>query len=150
MRKVALKKDGQEDLRGQREKSEGSLDTLESKRHAGHTSSRRFSHEGVAEQGNTREQAHHVAIKFGGQNSDTDKGPKNKEDHVDIDLSQSYRKQMEQNRRLHQQQQQRESDKPHKPDSPQGSEMEELEHRSLVHEVGKPLKMSRIISHLTN
>ncbi|XP_047195273.1 msx2-interacting protein [Hippoglossus stenolepis] len=136
--KSSTQKDAQEDLRGQREKSEGSLDTSESKRHAGHTSSRRFSHEGVAEQGNTREQAHHVAIQFGGQNSDTDKGPKNKEDHVDIDLSQSYRKQMEQNRRLHQQQQQRESDKPHKPDSPQGSEMEDLEHRSLVHEVGKP------------
>ncbi|XP_053291077.1 msx2-interacting protein isoform X1 [Pleuronectes platessa] len=136
--KSSTQKDGQEDLRGQREKSEGSLDTLESKRHVGHTSSRRFSHEGVAEQSNTREQAHHVAIKPGGQNSDTDKGPKNKDDHVDIDLSQSYRKQMEQNRRLHQQQQQRESDKPHKPDSPQGSEMEESEHRSLVHEVGKP------------
>ncbi|XP_019957133.2 msx2-interacting protein isoform X1 [Paralichthys olivaceus] len=136
--KSSTQKDGQEDLRGQREKSEGSLDPLELKRHAGHTSSRRFSHEGVAEQSSTRDQAHHVAIKFGGQNSDTDKVPKNKEDHVDIDLSQSYRKQMEQNRRLHQQQQQRESDKPHKPDSPQGSEMEDLEHRSLVHEVGKP------------
>uniref|UniRef100_A0A671YM86 Msx2-interacting protein n=1 Tax=Sparus aurata TaxID=8175 RepID=A0A671YM86_SPAAU len=103
-------KDSQEDVRGQREKSEGSLDPLESKRHPGHTSSRRFSHEGITDQ----------------------------KDHVDIDLSQSYRKQMEQNRRLHQQQQQRESDKPDKPVSPQGSEMDDLEHRSLVHEVGKP------------
>uniref|UniRef100_A0A3B4YPX7 Msx2-interacting protein n=1 Tax=Seriola lalandi dorsalis TaxID=1841481 RepID=A0A3B4YPX7_SERLL len=105
--KSGSQKDSQEDLRGQREKSEGSLDALESKRHPGNTTSRRFSHEGI-------------------------------EDHVDIDLSQSYRKQMEQNRRLHQQQQQRESDKPDKPESPQGSETDDLEHRSLVHDVGKP------------
>uniref|UniRef100_A0A8D2ZCV4 Msx2-interacting protein n=2 Tax=Scophthalmus maximus TaxID=52904 RepID=A0A8D2ZCV4_SCOMX len=133
--KSSTQKESQEDPRGQREKSEGSLDTLESKRHPGHTSSRRFSHEGVAEQ-STREQEHHAALRFGSQNTDTDKTAKNKEDHVDIDLSQSYRKQMEQNRRL--QQQQRESDKPHKPESPHGSETEDLEHRSLVHEVGKP------------
>ncbi|XP_033481333.1 msx2-interacting protein isoform X1 [Epinephelus lanceolatus] len=136
--KSSTQKDGQEDLRGQREKSEGSLDPLEPKRHPGHTSSRRFSHEGIADQSSTREQEHHAAFKFGTQNADTDKNVKNKEDHVDIDLSQSYRKQMEQNRRLHQQQQQRESDKPEKPGSPQGSETEDLEHRSLVHEVGKP------------
>nr|XP_055073310.1 msx2-interacting protein isoform X1 [Misgurnus anguillicaudatus] len=53
-----------------------------------------------------------------------------------IDLSQSYRKQMEQNRRLRQQLQ--ESDKPGKTDSLQGLDAEDLEHRSLVHEVGKP------------
>ncbi|XP_030275189.1 msx2-interacting protein isoform X3 [Sparus aurata] len=131
-------KDSQEDVRGQREKSEGSLDPLESKRHPGHTSSRRFSHEGITDQSSIKEQEHQAAFKFCAQNADTDKSAKNKEDHVDIDLSQSYRKQMEQNRRLHQQQQQRESDKPDKPVSPQGSEMDDLEHRSLVHEVGKP------------
>ncbi|XP_037633198.1 msx2-interacting protein isoform X1 [Sebastes umbrosus] len=136
--KSGTQKDGQEDLRGQREKSEGSLDPLESKRHPGHTSSRRFSHEGITDQSSIREQEHHAVFKFGAQNADTDKSVKNKEDHVDIDLSQSYRKQMEQNRRLHQQQQQRESDKSDKPGSPQGSETEDLEHRSLVHEVGKP------------
>ncbi|XP_029287119.1 msx2-interacting protein isoform X2 [Cottoperca gobio] len=132
--KSSTQKDGQEDLRGQREKSEGPLDP----RHPGHTSSRRFSHENISEQSSIREQEHHAAFKFGIQNADTDKSVKNKEDHVDIDLSQSYRKQMEQNRRLHQQQQQLESDKSDKPGSPQGSETEDLEHRSLVHEVGKP------------
>ncbi|XP_076123974.1 msx2-interacting protein isoform X2 [Alosa pseudoharengus] len=55
---------------------------------------------------------------------------------LDIDLSQSYRKQMEQNRRLRQQQQ--EPDKLGKPGSPQSLDAEDLEHRSLVHEVGKP------------
>lgn len=136
--KSGTQKDGQEDLRGQREKSEGSLDPLESKRHPGHTSSRRFSHEGITDQSGSREPEHHAAFKFGAQNPEPDKSTKSKEDHVDIDLSQSYRKQMEQNRRLHQQQQQRESDKADKPGSPQGSETEDLEHRSLVHEVGKP------------
>ncbi|CAJ1052078.1 msx2-interacting protein isoform X2 [Xyrichtys novacula] len=130
-------KDGQEDPRGQKEKSEGCLDPLESKRHPGHTSSRRFSHEGITDQSSVREEEHHPAFKFT-QNADNDKNVKTKEDHVDIDLSQSYRKQMEQNRRLHQQQQQLESDKPDKAGSPQGSEPEDLEHRSLVHEVGKP------------
>ncbi|XP_051803778.1 msx2-interacting protein isoform X2 [Acanthochromis polyacanthus] len=130
-------KDGQEDIRGQKEKSEGSLEPVESKRHPGHTSSRRFSQEGNTEQSSARDQDHHTAFKFG-QNAETNKSTKNKEDHVDIDLSQSYRKQMEQNRRLHQQQQQRESDKLDKQVSPQGSETEDLEHRSLVHEVGKP------------
>lgn len=134
--KSGSQKDGQEDLRGPREKIEGSLDPLEAKRIPGHSSSRRFSHEGSAEEGSTREQEQHATIKFGGQTADTDKSVKNKEDHVDIDLSQSYRKQMEQNRRL--QQQQRECDKPDKPGSPHGSETEDLEHRSLVHEVGKP------------
>ncbi|XP_031728813.1 msx2-interacting protein isoform X1 [Anarrhichthys ocellatus] len=136
--KSGTQKDSQEDLRGQREKSEGSLDPLESKRHPGHTSSRRFSHEGIPDQSSIREQEHLAAFKFGAPNADSDKSGKNKEGYVDIDLSQSYRKQMEQNRRLHQQQQQRESDKSDKPGSPLGSEAEDLEHRSLVHEVGKP------------
>ncbi|XP_020498060.2 msx2-interacting protein [Labrus bergylta] len=135
--KSGTQKDGQEDQREQREKSEGPLDPLESKRHPGHTS-RRFSHEGIIDQSSVREQEHNPAFKFGTQKAETDKSAKTKEDHVDIDLSQSYRKQMEQNRRLHQQQQQRESDKSDKPGSPQGSETEDLEHRSLVHEVGKP------------
>ncbi|XP_036387641.1 msx2-interacting protein isoform X2 [Megalops cyprinoides] len=55
---------------------------------------------------------------------------------MDIDHSQSYRKQMEQNRRLRQQLQ--ESDKQDKPGSPRGADTEDFEHRSLVHEVGKP------------
>lgn len=135
--KSGAQKDGPEELRGQREKSEGSLEPLESKRHPGQTSSRRFSHEGSTDQSSVGEQEPPTS-KFGAPNSDADKSAKNKEDHVDIDLSQSYRKQMEQNRRLHQQKQQRESDKPDKPGSPQGSETEDLEHRSLVHEVGKP------------
>ncbi|XP_033995465.1 msx2-interacting protein isoform X2 [Trematomus bernacchii] len=129
--KSSTQKDGQEDLRGQREKSE-SLDP----RHPGHISSRRFSHEGITDQSSIREHEHHAAFTCVAQNADTEKSVKNKEDHVDIDLSQSYRKQMEQNRRLHQQQLQRESDKSDKPGSPQ--EAEDLEHRSLVHEVGKP------------
>ncbi|XP_061075104.1 msx2-interacting protein-like isoform X1 [Conger conger] len=54
---------------------------------------------------------------------------------LDIDHSQSYRKQMEQNRKLRQQLQ---SDKPDKPGSPRGTDTEDFEHRSLVHEVGKP------------
>ncbi|XP_068449515.1 msx2-interacting protein [Clinocottus analis] len=136
--KSGTPKDGQEDLRGQREKSEGPLDPSESKRHPGHTSSRRFSHEGITDQSSIREPELLAAFKFGAQNADSDKPVKNKEDYVDIDLSQSYRKQMEQNRRLHQQQQQVESDKSDKPGSPHGSETEDMEHRSLVHEVGKP------------
>ncbi|XP_017271345.1 msx2-interacting protein isoform X2 [Kryptolebias marmoratus] len=131
-------KDGQEDIRGQREKFEGSLDSLESKRHPGSTSSRRVSQEGSSDQSSAREQDHHAAIKPN-QNSETNKLTKTKEDHVDIDLSQSYRKQMEQNRRLHlQKQQQRESDKLEKSETSQRNEAEDLEHRSLVHEVGKP------------
>ncbi|XP_041837254.1 msx2-interacting protein isoform X2 [Melanotaenia boesemani] len=131
--KSGTQKNGQEDLRGQRENSEGSLDPLESKRHPGSTSSRRLSQDGGSDQSSVREQDHHASFKL--QNVETNKNAKNKEDHVDIDLSQSYRKQMEQNRRL---QQQRESDKRDKLGSPQRNETEDLEHRSLVHEVGKP------------
>lgn len=120
----------QEDLRVQREKAEMVSDLHDSKRH---TLTRRFSHEGSIDQGNAREDG---PVKFGDSSSDPDKSGKNKEDHVDIDLSQSYRKQMELNRRL--QQQQRETDKLEKPGSPHESETEDLEHRSLVHEVGKP------------
>lgn len=133
--KSGTPKDSQDDPKEKSEKSEGSLDSLVSKRQTGYTSSRRFSHEGLTDQ-SAKEQEHHNAPKFGSQNADSDKSTKNKDDHVDIDLSQSYRKQMEQNRRL--QQQQRESDKPEKTGSPEGSETEDLEHRSLVHEVGKP------------
>lgn len=67
-----------------------------------------------------------------------DEENKGREEYIslDIDLSQSYRKQMEQNRRLRQQLQ--EPDKLGKPGSPQSVDTEDLEHRSLVHEVGKP------------
>ncbi|XP_068170397.1 msx2-interacting protein isoform X2 [Antennarius striatus] len=133
--KSGAQKDIQDDLKAQKEKSEGLLEPPESKRQPVHTSSR-FIHEGITDQNSFREQEQHSALKLGIQNTDADKSIKNKEDHVDIDLSQSCRKQMEQNRRL--QQQQRESDKPDKAGSPQGSEIEDLEHKSLVHEVGKP------------
>ncbi|KAM4741082.1 msx2-interacting protein isoform 3-T3 [Anableps anableps] len=136
--KTVAQKDGLEDLRGQREKSEGSTDLPESKRQQGSTSSRRVSLEGNSDPSIIREQEQNATFKLN-QNAETNKNAKNKEDHVDIDLSQSYRKQMEQNRRLHmQQQQQRESDKLKKAESLQRNESEDLEHRSLVHEVGKP------------
>uniref|UniRef100_A0A672LK86 Msx2-interacting protein n=1 Tax=Sinocyclocheilus grahami TaxID=75366 RepID=A0A672LK86_SINGR len=54
----------------------------------------------------------------------------------DIDHSQSCRKQMEQNRRL--QQQLLEYDKSDKTESTPSTDAEDFEHRSLVHEVGKP------------
>lgn len=134
--KGSNQKDGQEDIKVQREKPEGFLESLESKRHPGSTSSRRASQEGNSDQSSVREQDH-AAIKPN-QNAETNKIAKNKDDHVDIDLSQSYRKQMEQNRRLNLQKQQRESDKNEKTESTQRNEAEDLEHRSLVHEVGKP------------
>lgn len=55
---------------------------------------------------------------------------------MDIDHSQSCRKQMEQNRRL--QKQLQEYDKLDKSESPVCIDSEDLERRSLVHEVGKP------------
>ncbi|XP_077074056.1 msx2-interacting protein isoform X2 [Siphateles boraxobius] len=54
----------------------------------------------------------------------------------DIDHSQSCRKQMEQNRRL--QQQMLECDKSDKTESTPSTDAEDFEHRSLVHELGKP------------
>lgn len=137
--KSAPVRDGQEEPRGQKEKLEGSVDAVEPKRNPVPVSSRKFSQDAPpADQGGNKEPEPHPSAKPVPQNVEVDKNVKNKEDHVDIDLSQSYRKQMEQNRRLHQQQQQRKSDKPDKPGSPQGNETEDLEHRSLVHEVGKP------------
>ncbi|XP_061688289.1 msx2-interacting protein [Syngnathoides biaculeatus] len=133
--KSGTQKDLQED-KIPRDKIEGSLDSSESKRLPAHTPSRRLSHEGNADQGSLKEQEHSAIFKFSGQAAETAKSIKIKEEHVDIDLSQSYRKQMEQNRRLHQQQH-RESDKPVKLIK-QENESEDLEHRSLVHEVGKP------------
>ncbi|XP_019736295.1 msx2-interacting protein [Hippocampus comes] len=138
--KSGIPKDVQEDIKVLREKSEGSLDRSESKRLPAHTTSRRLSLEGNSDQGSLREQEHSAIFKSSGQVPEISKSIKIKEEPVDIDLSQSYRKQMEQNRRLHQQQH-RESDKPGKPDkpgSPHESESDDLEHRSLVHEVGKP------------
>ncbi|XP_034359487.1 msx2-interacting protein isoform X2 [Arvicanthis niloticus] len=54
---------------------------------------------------------------------------------IDIDHTQSYRKQMEQSRRK--QQMEMEIAKPEKPGSPK-KDVDEYERRSLVHEVGKP------------
>ncbi|KAK2906459.1 hypothetical protein Q8A67_005444 [Cirrhinus molitorella] len=89
------------------------VDVLDSKSHPGPSISRRFSTDGT---------------------SDKDKA---RDEYLEnIDLSQSYRKQMEQNRRLRQQLQP--PDKPGKPETLQGVDAEDLEHRSLVHEVGKP------------
>ncbi|XP_016344402.1 msx2-interacting protein isoform X3 [Sinocyclocheilus anshuiensis] len=90
------------------------VDVLDSKSHPGPSISRRFSTDGTS-----------------------DKDNKVRDEHLEnIDLSQSYRKQMEQNRRLRQQLQP--LDKPGKPETPLGVDAEDLEHRSLVHEVGKP------------
>uniref|UniRef100_A0A3P9IY35 Msx2-interacting protein n=1 Tax=Oryzias latipes TaxID=8090 RepID=A0A3P9IY35_ORYLA len=107
MEKSGTQKNSLDELGLPKEKSDGSVDTQGLKHNTGSSSSRRFSQESNLVEN----------------------------DHIDIDLSQSYRKQMEQNRRL---QQQRESDKLNKPVSPQRNESEDLEHRSLVHEVGKP------------
>ncbi|XP_043079503.1 msx2-interacting protein [Puntigrus tetrazona] len=90
------------------------VDVLDSKSHPGPSMSRRFSTDATS-----------------------DKDNKVRDEHIEnIDLSQSYRKQMEQNRRLRQQLQPQ--DKPERPETPQGVDAEDLEHRSLVHEVGKP------------
>ncbi|XP_028854114.1 msx2-interacting protein isoform X2 [Denticeps clupeoides] len=67
---------------------------------------------------------------------DQDNKPREDYMSLDIDLSQSYRKQMEQNRKLRQQLQ--EPDKQGKPGSPPSLDSEDFEHCSLVHEVGKP------------
>ncbi|XP_067873478.1 msx2-interacting protein-like [Heterodontus francisci] len=56
---------------------------------------------------------------------------------IDIDYTQSYRKQMEQNRKL-KQQQEMEMAKSEKYNSPRKENADEFERRSLVHEVGKP------------
>ncbi|XP_049327955.1 msx2-interacting protein isoform X2 [Astyanax mexicanus] len=92
------------------EHSDPILESLDSKSQPG--ISRRFSKDGTPEKDKVRDE------------------------YLDIDLSQSYRKQMEQNRKLRQQLQ--EPDKPGKTDSTQCLETEDFEHRSLVHEVGKP------------
>ncbi|XP_051977693.1 msx2-interacting protein-like isoform X2 [Xyrauchen texanus] len=90
------------------------VDALDSKTFPGPRISRRYSNDGAS-----------------------DKDKKLRDEYLEnIDLSQSYRKQMEQNRRLRQQL--HESDKPGKPETSQGLDAEDLEHRSLVHEVGKP------------
>ncbi|XP_072521538.1 msx2-interacting protein isoform X2 [Salminus brasiliensis] len=95
----------------QGEHSEPNLESLDSKSQPG--VARRFSKDGTPEKDN-----------------------KGREEFLDIDLSQSYRKQMEQNRKLRQQLQ--EPDKPGKTETSQCVDTEDFEHRSLVHEVGKP------------
>uniref|UniRef100_A0A672PMG4 Msx2-interacting protein n=1 Tax=Sinocyclocheilus grahami TaxID=75366 RepID=A0A672PMG4_SINGR len=90
------------------------VDVLDSKSHPGPSISRRYSTDGTS-----------------------DKDNKVRDEYLEnIDLSQSYRKQMEQNRRLRQKLQP--LDKPGKPETPLGVDAEDLEHRSLVHEVDKP------------
>lgn len=105
--------DSQNSSGRQEEHSETNPETSESKSMSGLVMPRQFSHDGTPEKDN-----------------------KGREEYLDIDLSQSYRKQMEQNRRLRQQLQ--EPDKPGKPETPQSVDTEDFEHRSLVHEVGKP------------
>ncbi|XP_076857993.1 msx2-interacting protein isoform X3 [Brachyhypopomus gauderio] len=97
----------------QADHSESSTENLDSKSQSGPSIPRRFSSDGTPEKDN-----------------------KSRDEYLDIDLSQSYRKQMEQNRRLRQQL--LEPDKPGKPETPQCVDTEDFEHRSLVHEVGKP------------
>ncbi|XP_053082906.1 msx2-interacting protein isoform X3 [Pangasianodon hypophthalmus] len=97
----------------QEEHSETNAESVDSKSQSGPSAPRRFSNDGTPEKDN-----------------------KGREEYLDIDLSQSYRKQMEQNRKLRQQLQ--EPDKTGKPETPQCVDTEDLEHRSLVHEVGKP------------
>uniref|UniRef100_A0AAR2L353 Msx2-interacting protein n=1 Tax=Pygocentrus nattereri TaxID=42514 RepID=A0AAR2L353_PYGNA len=97
----------------QGEHSETNLESLDSKPQPGPSIPRRVSKDGTPE-----------------------KDSKGREEYLDIDLSQSYRKQMEQNRRLRQQLQ--EPDKPGKAETPHCVDTEDLENRSLVHEVGKP------------
>ncbi|XP_058229691.1 msx2-interacting protein isoform X3 [Hemibagrus wyckioides] len=105
--------DSQNSSGRQEEHSETNVESLDPKPQSGPSVLRRFSNDGTPEKDN-----------------------KGREEYLDIDLSQSYRKQMEQNRRLRQQLQ--EPDKPGKPETPQCVETEDFEHRSLVHEVGKP------------
>lgn len=105
--------DSQNSSGRQEEHSEDNVETLDSKSQSGPSVSRQVSNDGTPEKDN-----------------------KGREEYLDIDLSQSYRKQMEQNRRLRQQLQ--EPDKPGKPETPQCVDTEDFEHRSLVHEVGKP------------
>ncbi|KAM9443656.1 msx2-interacting protein isoform 1-T1 [Clarias gariepinus] len=105
--------DSQNSSGRQEEHSETNVESLDLKSQSGLSVSRQFSNDGTPEKDN-----------------------KGREELLDIDLSQSYRKQMEQNRRLRQQLQ--EPDKPGKPETPQCVEPEDFEHRSLVHEVGKP------------
>ncbi|KAI4871954.1 hypothetical protein NFI96_025523 [Prochilodus magdalenae] len=97
----------------QEEHTEPISESLDSKPQPGPNASRRVSKDGTPE-----------------------KDTKGREEYLDIDLSQSYRKQMEQNRKLRQQLQ--EPDKPGKAEAPHCVDTEDLEHRSLVHEVGKP------------
>ncbi|XP_052394312.1 msx2-interacting protein isoform X2 [Carassius gibelio] len=90
------------------------VDVLDSKSHPGPSMSRQLSIDGTS-----------------------DKDSKVRDEYLEnIDLSQSYRKQMEQKRRLRQQLQP--LDITGKSEPPQGVDAEDLEHRSLVHEVGKP------------
>lgn len=105
--------DTQNSFSRQEEHFETNMENLDLKSQSGPSMSRQFSKDGTP-----------------------DKDNKGREEYLDIDLSQSYRKQMEQNRKLRQQLQ--EPDKPGKPETPQCVDTEDLEHRSLVHEVGKP------------
>ncbi|KAG7472729.1 hypothetical protein MATL_G00112030 [Megalops atlanticus] len=99
---------------------------------------RMFSDDGSLDQDDMREQDQQSLMDLGEQALVQAKSIGEGEERLslDIDHSQSCRKQMEQNRRLRQQLQ--ESDKSDKPDSPHGADSEDFERRSLVHEVGKP------------
>ncbi|KAG5838817.1 hypothetical protein ANANG_G00227630 [Anguilla anguilla] len=96
-----------------------------------------FSEDGSLDQDDMREQEQQGFLDLADQALVQTKGIGEGEERLslDIDHSQSCRKQMEQSRRLRQQLQ--EPDKLDKPDSPRG-ESEDFERRSLVHEVGKP------------
>ncbi|KPP68618.1 msx2-interacting protein-like, partial [Scleropages formosus] len=100
---------------------------------------RRFSDDGSLGQDDIREHEHQNFPDHAEQVVVPEKGTGDAEERlsVDIDHTQSCRKQMEQNRRLRQQLQ--EADKPDKPESmTDGPDVEDFDRRSLVHEVGKP------------
>ncbi|KAG5835607.1 hypothetical protein ANANG_G00245780 [Anguilla anguilla] len=96
-----------------------------------------FSEEGSLDHNDTRQPEQQSYVELCEQALVEEKSTGVGQEHasLDIDHSQSYRKQMEQSRKLRQQLQ---SDKPDKPGSPRGTDTEDFEHRSLVHEVGKP------------
>ncbi|XP_043079910.1 msx2-interacting protein [Puntigrus tetrazona] len=85
----------------------------------------------------SRDQEQHDLTSYHILSSRLERNSESKESLLsDIDHSQSCRKQMEQNRRL--QQQLLEYDKSDKTESTPSTDAEDFEHRSLVHEIGKP------------
>ncbi|KAL4648368.1 msx2-interacting protein-like [Arapaima gigas] len=108
------------------------------RRKAKNRPTRRFSNDGSLDQDDVQEQEQQNILDHVEQGAVPEKGIGDAEERLsmDIDHTQSCRKQMEQNRRLRQQLQ--EPEKSNKPDRSHGSDAEDFDRRSLVHEVGKP------------